>query len=197
MTEPHIQRETQRRYDLTHRFLHWGIAIAMSFMLLTILLRLGWMNKFHVAELLNEQLGARGIWLEEAERIKIAKEIRKPMWNWHIYSGYALTVLFTLRLVYNRLTHRGFNSPFRKDVRLHDKIASWTYFLFYLFVFGSLATGLLIEHGPRDWKKSLESIHEWSLYYLIAFILLHFAGLLVSERSTESQKVRKMLAGKP
>lgn len=197
MTEPTLLRERTRIYDLVHRFLHWGIAITMSMTLLTILLRLGWMNKFHVADILDAELTMRGIELDESERIRIAKQIRKPMWDWHIYSGYALAVLFGLRLLYNRITGNGFHSPFRKQTVLHEKIASWSYLLFYVFIFGSLVTGLLIEHGPREWRKGLESVHEWSLYYLIAFILLHFVGLYISERTTDAQKVRKMWAGRP
>jgi cytochrome b561 len=186
-----------QHYTFINRFLHWGIAIIMTFILLTILLRLGWLNKFHLAEILNENLRARGIVLPEEELIVVAKKIRKPMWNWHIYSGYALTVLYTLRILYNVFSKRFKGSAvaaMRRESR--GSLQSLTYLVFYLFVFVSLATGLLIENGPKAWKGTLEGIHEWSLWYLVAFIALHFIGLALSEKAGEG-KVRAMFFSAP
>lgn len=186
---------SHRAYPFVHRFLHWAIAIVMSFLLLTILLRLGWMNKFHIAEILGENLASHNIELGEAERIALAKKIRKPMWDWHIYSGYALIVLYLLRLVYNRVSGNGFVLPFRKGLLIHEKVQSWSYLLFYTLIAGSLITGMLIVHGPKEWKASLEGVHEYSHYYLLAFILLHFTGLYLNEISDKKGKVNRMITG--
>ncbi len=185
----------QRAYPFVHRFLHWAIAIVMSFLLLTILLRLGWMNKFHVAEILGENLSTYNIELGEAERIALAKKIRKPMWDWHIYSGYALIVLYLLRLVYNRVSGYGFVLPFRKSLLIHEKVQSWSYLSFYALIAGSLITGMLIVHGPKSWKSSIEGVHEYSHFYLLTFIAIHFMGLYLNEISAKKGKVNKMLTG--
>lgn len=186
---------TRLEYPFAHRFLHWAIAIVMSFILLTILLRLGWMNKFHIAAILEENLNLYHIELGEAERIALAKKIRKPMWDWHIYSGYALIVLYVLRIVYNSFDGKGFFLPFRKGLLIHERVQSWSYLSLYLLIAGSLVTGMLIVHGPKSWKASLENVHQYSHYYLLAFIAIHFVGLYFNEISEKKGKVNRMITG--
>ena len=79
--------------------MHWAIALCILFMLFTIFLRLTWLNKVNVSQILGDELSQREINLSSEELTKIAKKIRKPMWAWHVYIGYVLIGLYALRLI--------------------------------------------------------------------------------------------------
>jgi cytochrome b561 len=80
----------EKRFNLTHRLIHWAIAFTLLFLLLTILLRMGWMNKDHVGGIIQQNLTRRGTIISSQDAALIGKEVRKPMWNWHYYAGYTL-----------------------------------------------------------------------------------------------------------
>jgi len=87
-------------YPLVHRLLHWGFAFGMLLILLTVLLRLGWMEKHHMAQILMDAPQLANAQLSESDAVKIAKSIRNVMFDWHLYAGYFLTVLLVLRFAH-------------------------------------------------------------------------------------------------
>src|SRR5690606_22813057 len=107
------------------------------------------------------------------QSIKLAKMIRKPMWEWHIYIGYVLVGLYAVRLFLPFFGQMKFANPQKKDLALKTKFQYWSYLVFYVCTGISLITGLVIEFGPKEWKQQTEEIHELSIYYLLAFIFIH------------------------
>ena len=63
----------EKKYTLPYRLLHWAIAFSMLFMLLTIFLRLNWMNKHNMADIMTAGLSELNIAIGEDEAISIAK----------------------------------------------------------------------------------------------------------------------------
>ena len=103
-----------RNYSKVYRILHWLIALTFILLLLTIFLRKTWMEKNHVAGIIQDFLADNGhTALSEDEAILLAKKIRKPMWNWHIYIGYVLTGLYCIRLAVPFFGEMKFSSPFK------------------------------------------------------------------------------------
>ena len=185
-----------KKFTLAHRLLHWLIAFAILFLMLTVFLRLTWMEKNNVAAILEENLKALNITLNHDDAIIIAKKIRKPMWDWHIYSGYFLIGLYALRLINLYFSGIIFPNPFQKSSSLKQKIQRWTYIIFYFLMSISLITGFFIVNGSPEYKDFLETIHVQSIYYVVLFIIIHMAGLLISELSNEKGIVSKMIHGK-
>ena len=171
----------QKSYSAIYRILHWAIAMSFVLLLVTIFLRLTWMNKNNVAAIIQDQLAVTGQQLSPDQAITLAKKIRQPMWAWHIYMGYVLTGLFAIRFMLPVFGHMKFQDPLQKGLSSTSKLRKWTYLLFYAFVVTSLATGLLIVWGPKEWKDPLEQIHVLGIYYLLAFIAVHLAGILRAE----------------
>ena len=171
----------QKSYSAIYRILHWAIAVSFVLLLVTIFLRLTWMNKNNVATIIQDQLAVTGQQLSQDQAIILAKKIRQPMWAWHIYMGYVLTGLFAIRFMLPLCGHMKFQDPLQKGLSSTSKLRKWTYLLFYVFVVTSLATGLLIVWGPKEWKDPLEQIHVLGIYYLLAFIAVHLAGILRAE----------------
>lgn len=50
-----------RNYSKVYRVMHWLIALSMLFLLLTVFLRLGWMNKVHIADIIKQYLATTNL----------------------------------------------------------------------------------------------------------------------------------------
>jgi hypothetical protein len=85
----------EQRFNLAHRLIHWDIAFTMLFILLTNLLRIGWMNKDRVGNIIqqNQRKAHNGINAKDASCM--GKAIRESMWNWHIWP---VTICFPVAL---------------------------------------------------------------------------------------------------
>ena len=186
-----------RNYSKTYRILHWLIAFAFLLLLITIFLRKTWMEKNHVAEIIQTFLKDNGYAaLPQDEAISLAKKIRKPMWEWHIYLGYFLTGLYCIRLAVPFFGKMKFSSPFKAGLNTKTKFQFWVYLVFYACTAVSLITGLIIEFGPKVYKKPMEEIHELSLYYLLSFMILHFAGILIAEFTSNKGLISRIISGR-
>ena len=183
------------KYSKLYRIIHWAIAVSFLLLLITIFLRLTWMNKYNVAAIIQEYLSDTGQNLSQEQLIVLAKEIRQPMWNWHIYLGYILTGLFSLRFILPLFGKMNFQNPFGKNLSTKEKFQKWTYIIFYVCVVISLATGLIIEFGPKELKKPMEEIHVLGIYYLIGFIVLHVAGILIAEFTYQKGIISRIVSG--
>ena len=185
-----------RNYSKVYRILHWLIAITFILLLLTIFLRKTWMEKNHVAGIIQDFLADNGhTSLSEDEAILLAKKIRKPMWNWHIYFGYVLTGLYCIRLAVPFFGEMKFSSPFKAELDSKTKFQFWVYLVFYVCTAISLITGLFIEFGPKNLKDPMEEIHVLSLYYLLGFMVLHFSGVLLAECTTQKGLISRIISG--
>ena len=181
-----------KTYTRIFRIMHWAIALCITFLLITIFLRMNWMEKNHVAAILDSNLKALDVTLSQEQLIKIAKQIRKPMWDWHVYVGYVLIGLYTIRLSLPFFGEMKFLNPL-KATSLKKKIQYCAYIVFYIGVGISLVTGFFIENGPKDWKGSLESVHTLSLYYLLPFIFIHFIGIFLAEGGPDKGLISRMI----
>lgn len=183
------------KYSTTYRLLHWAIAISFTLLLITIFLRLTWMNKYNVAAIIQDFLATTDQTLPQDQLIVLAKKIRKPMWDWHVYIGYVLVGLFSIRFSLSGFGKLKFPNPFDKALSGKDKFKNWTYIIFYACVVVSLITGLIIEFGPKSLKKPTEEIHELGIYYLLGFIVIHLVGVLIAEFTNQKGIISKIISG--
>jgi len=164
-----------RTYNNIYRIMHWLIAFSFLFLLLTIFLRLGWMNKVHIANIIKEYLASSGNQpLSEEQLITLAKQIRKPMWDWHIYIGYVLTGLYTLRLILPFFGEMKIANPLKKELSIKDKFRFGTYLLFYLCVAVSLITGFNYSAWTKRTKRTYRR-NTYSIYLL--FVSFYYTTL--------------------
>jgi cytochrome b561 len=185
----------EKRFNLASRLIHWAIALTVTFLLLTVFLRLGWMNKDNMGSILRENLAKEGISVSQADAARIGKEIRTPMWQYHILSGYVLIALYLVRTVITIIQGVNFKNPFSKQTLVKDQFKSWLYIIFYIFLLTSLFTGFMIVNGPKDLKDVMEKIHVKSLYYIITFIIVHIGGVLLADMGSEPGIISKIVSG--
>lgn len=184
-----------KNYNTIYRIMHWSIAICMVLLMATVFLRLTWLNKYNVSEILLQYTQSNALELTEEESIKLAKKIRQPMWEWHIYLGYVLTGLYITRFILSVTGYIKFPNPLRNELSKWEKSQLWTYILFYICMGISLITGLIIKFGPKEWKSQTESIHELSLYYVIAYIVIHMAGIFRAEFTDQKGIISAIISG--
>jgi cytochrome b561 len=185
----------KKNYSRLYRLVHWSMAFCLLFMLLTIFLRLFWMNKVHISAIIQGFLADTPVNLSEEESIVLAKQIRKPMWIWHSYVGYILTGVYVIRLIVPLFGEMKFPNPFVKRTSFQEKFQTWVYFVFYCCLGVSLLTGLFIAFGPESLEEVMETIHVLSIYYLIAFIVLHFGGVLLAEFTKGKGIISRIISG--
>jgi cytochrome b561 len=184
-----------KRFSLASRLIHWAIAFTFLYILLTVLLRMGWMNRGTVGGIVQESLGEKGIAVDDETAGNIGRQVRRPMWGTHIIAGYVLTGLYVIRMIITYIQGAGFASPFAKNLTGYQRFRSWVYVLFYIFVAGSLITGLLIEFGPGSIHEISEEIHKLSLYYMVTFIALHLVGVVIADGAKERGIISKIISG--
>lgn len=182
-------------YSKTYRIIHWAIAVSFLLLLITIFLRLTWMNKYNVAGIIQDYLSGTDLVLTQDQLIALAKKIRQPMWNWHIYIGYVLVGLFSIRFILPALGHMRIQNPLTKNLSIKERFQKWAYIIFYICVATSLFTGLIIELGPKEFKKPMEEIHVLGIYYLIGFIVIHISGVLLAEFTVHKGIVSRIVSG--
>jgi cytochrome b561 len=189
----------QKSFTLVHRILHWLIAFTFLFILLTVFLRMYWLNRNHTASIIMAQLTDMGVHISSDQAVKIGKAIRKPMWEWHIYAGYFLIGLYIIRLVVMKVQGSVFANPFIKNLSSKKRFKSAVYLSFYILLGITLISGGYIELADRKWelaRQVMKAIHVQALYFALAFITLHFAGLVLAELWNEKGIVSKMIHGK-
>ena len=184
-----------KKYSAIYRIIHWSIAVSFTLLLITIFLRLTWMNKYNMADIIQDFLADTNQSLSEDQLIVLAKSIRRPMWNWHIYLGYVLTGLFSIRFILPFFGQMKFQNPFVKGLSLKEKMQKWIYIIFYVCTIITLTTGLVIVFGPKELKHSMEDIHVLSIYYLIGFIIIHLAGVIISEFTNQKGIISRIISG--
>ena len=170
------------------------MAFGILLILATIFLRLTWLNKSNVAEIINQHLTQANVNLDKDSITKIAKDIRNPMWNWHIYIGYFIAGLFLVRFLLFAIGSFKFKNPFSAELNFKQKIQAWAYSIFFILLGITLCSGVLMTN-VESLKKTMEFVHELSLFYVIPFILIHFAGIFVSEHTDGKGIASKMIAG--
>lgn len=185
----------EKRFNLASRLLHWAIAFTFLYILLTVFLRMGWMNKTGMGTIIQDNLAESKITISSDEASALGKKVRKPMWDTHIIAGYVLIGLFAIRLILMWVQGLGFANPLKAGVSFYEKFKSWVYIIFYVLLAVSLFTGFMKVNGPDSLEHLMEDIHVQSLYYSIAFIFIHTVGVILADGGKERGIISKMISG--
>lgn len=184
-------------YSLVFRLLHWGIALVMLGLLVTILLRMTWLNKDTVSQIIIDYSKSQDVNITQEKAIVLAKRVRQPMWNWHIYLGYTLCGLIFIRFMVAIFGKIPFLNPFKGNITMSERFRALVYLAFYMSVIISLITGIILEFDLEILPMvDFKMIHKASIYYFIAFLVIHFLGVFLAELSTENGIISRMINGK-
>jgi cytochrome b561 len=203
-------------YSAPLRVWHWGNALLVTGQLLTILfLKVIVDARSAVPEFIKAASKDGGAPTEQQGRA-FAHIISDRIWDWHIAIGLALASFWLLRVAMELrgpaevrfstrllLVARKYRlaPPARKADARHELLAKVSYALFYLFLTVMVVTGLALTWADdvpllHRIEHTVGDVHGVTMYLIIAFFVVHLAGVVWSEITDDHGLVSRMIGGK-
>ncbi len=190
-----------KKWSVTFRTWHWLFALTILFMATTVLLKETLLDKDTNAIVITNSANAlSGVSLSADDAKDIAKELGKPLWEWHILGGYLFTLLLLVRLALFSTKSGKHNYTNCEQKTIKKKLISSIYILLYLTAIVAAITGLSMKFDEElgishDLHHTIEEIHEFAFYIILAFIFVHITGVVVAENRDEQGIVSDMIHG--
>ncbi|WHF52035.1 cytochrome b/b6 domain-containing protein [Chryseobacterium gotjawalense] len=186
-----------KTYTVLHRILHWVFAAVMLVLFTTGFLRLYWMSKTVISDAMNKNVEIKNLNLDTQSLRTIVHSVQDPMFEWHVYAAYIITFAFIARIIYMMVKGIKFPNPFVKNASNKDKFQGFIYLAFYLLIAVQIITGGILKYeiGTKSLADLAETVHKFAVYWTPVFILLHFAGVAISENTNRKGITSKMIGG--
>lgn len=206
--------ESIKKYSPNVRLWHWLNFIVISGSLLTVLVNETILDRRPVSLLISEQFGKSGIPENQAAAGGIAHELSERVWDLHGYIGILLVLLFVYRviteftvapnqlLLYKIKEARSILKSMGPERYLarHEFTVKLIYLAFYLVLTVIAITGLALFFRQniglnRSFAHEIKEIHGFCMYLIIAFIIVHLAGVILAELKRSPGIVSDMIHG--
>lgn len=189
-----------KKYDGIFRSWHWLNAMLMFALFITVLLRETFLNKHSVAQIIAEKLNALSIHIDNSQAILIAKAIREPMWQWHIYLGLGIFALLIVRLFLFQTISGKINYTHLKENTTHKFAVKVGYLVIYVAIFVVSITGIVIAYPDtvgisKEFAHNFKELHEVASAIITIFTPLHIIGVVIAENKGEKNIVSDMING--
>lgn len=201
-----------KRHSLGLRLWHWSSAAVILGLLTTILFLEVILDRQALSPRLLEVLHGAGVSLTEPQVRKLLHEVREPIWDWHIRLGVTLSLLLALRLIVELVqpARQRFLTKFRSYLRpavvadptdaRHGLLVKLSYLAFYLMLLVMVSTGLLLIYADdvdaiHRLEHSIKEVHEFTMYLVIAFTVVHVIGVTRAEVTRHRGIVSDMVNG--
>lgn len=201
----------QHKNSATIRLWHWMTFIIITALLITILIQFTILDTDFAVKLIQDKLQDGDISASYKQARRVAKGFRRLIWDWHIYFGYALTATFVFRIILE------FFQPKEQKISAKMKQASqlakagngeakqylivrFTYSFFYLLLLTMVFTGLALTFEDdvklfSTYENTIEKVHYYGMYLILAFSLTHISGVIISELTKYKGIVSNMING--
>lgn len=209
-TSPLIASEESHPRSL--RFWHWVNFLLVTALLLTVLVVKTSLNSKENTVLIKNVLSSKGVNVDDAQAKAVAKSLSKPVWELHTYLGYGLAALLLYRLIvevrlvesqtlqYKIITKR----KVLKEMLIptigaqHDFWVNIAYLIFYMILMVMVCSGLWLTldmDSLKQVKKVVKQVHNISMYFMLAFYVVHILGVLLTELYKRNGLVSAMING--
>ncbi|SHJ15157.1 Ni,Fe-hydrogenase I cytochrome b subunit [Hymenobacter daecheongensis DSM 21074] len=203
-----------RKNSLSLRLWHWGSAAVISGLLITILFLFVILKMKTVGPEFQQVLQKEGVTMSREQVRGLTRIISHRIWDWHIYLGVTLAFLLLYRVVleFFQRGRQRFSVKLRtarqlfrqqgtdlRDVR-HSLVVKYSYLAFYLMLTVMVTTGLMLVYADdfevlEKLEHTVEEVHNFTMYLIIAFIVLHVAGVVWAESTKNKGIVSDMING--
>jgi Ni/Fe-hydrogenase 1 B-type cytochrome subunit len=202
-----------KKYSSSIRLWHWLNAIVITGSLLTVLLNSTLLKTKKNAVAIKTNLAQSGVTVTDAQARSVAHELSDKVWMIHTYFGYTLAalLLFRLLLEFFELADQKFirklkstyhqyqTTKKQRELARHNFWVKTIYAVFYLMLITMALTGLCLAfEDDVPLLKSIHAfrqIHAFTMYLIIAFIVVHIVGVLLAERKDRRGIVSDMING--
>ncbi len=205
---------TIKKFSLPVRLWHWLNAIIISGSLLTVLLNSTLLKSKNNAPFIKETLQKSGAVITDDQANGVAHDLSDKVWEIHTYFGYALVALLVFRLlaeffqladqklirVIKVASHKYFVTKKQRELARHEMVVKTLYALFYLMLITMAVTGLFLAFEDffepyKSIRHSVKEVHNFTMYLILGFIVIHIAGVLLAERKDSKGIVSDMING--
>ena len=88
----------QNKWSSPMRIYHWLNSLIVTLLLITVVLRKTVLDKYLVNKKIQGFLSNNSIEIDKDLTMKLAKQIRSEMWEWHYVFGFILAALIIIRI---------------------------------------------------------------------------------------------------
>lgn len=195
------------------RLWHWLNALVITGSLLTVLINSTILKARKNAVFLKDKLQEAGATVTEQQARSAAHELSDKIWALHTYFGYGLAALILFRLILeffqvaDQKLLRKLKTAYRKyyiikqerELAKHEFWVKTLYSVFYLMIIIMVCTGLCLAfEDDVPWLKSIHAfrqIHAFTMYLILAFVVVHIAGVYLAERRDSPGITSDMING--
>ncbi|HWD87765.1 MAG TPA: cytochrome b/b6 domain-containing protein [Mucilaginibacter sp.] len=201
-----------KKYSSSLRFWHWANAVVITGSLLTVLVNstvlAGWGTMLFV----QGQLKKSGVNATSDQLKPVIGGLRDRVWQYHIYFGLCLVALLLFRFIAEffhltdqkltrkiKVAYAEFKNGRNKLIARHELVVKTLYAMFYIVLCIMAITGLCLvfeDDIPALHKMHfIKDIHGFCMYLVLAFIVVHLAGVFLAERKDSKGIVSDMING--
>lgn len=204
-----------RKYQpLSLRIWHWLNMIAILGLLGTVVLRKTFLSFRANSLLIKTKLEAAGTSITPDLAKDIAIAIRNPMWDWHIYLGFALGIFVVGRILIAMFVEK--KSPIAialkslseaKSLPSTDRAEGFRYaFVKVLHAIFYIATALMVVTGfmlyfkenfgfTKEFVTIVKEVHEIMQWFFVFFVVGHIMGVVIDENTKDPGLISDMING--
>ena len=194
-----------KKYSASLRLWHWANAIVISGSLITVLINSTITKGKPTATLIKDELQKAGANVTADQARSASHALSDSVWDIHVYFGYALAALLLFRLVleYFQLADQKFIRSMKtaytqfkvikanREAARNQLTVKTIYSLFYVLLIIMVVTGLFLAFEDalvayKSIRHSVKEVHGFCMYLVLAFIIVHIAGVFLAERKKES-----------
>jgi Ni/Fe-hydrogenase 1 B-type cytochrome subunit len=210
-----VSKYSFRKYQSVGlRLWHWANSVVILGLLGTVLIRKTFLSWRANSVVIQQKMSEAGNPITPKLAKEIAVAIRDPLWDWHVYLGFALGALLLSRILIAVLVEKqcpGFaalksalgirNVPAEERFEaLHFSAVKIGYAIFYLVTLTMVITGLLLNFetsiGLSEGIAGLvQEIHEFLMWFFVIFIAGHILGVVIAEHRADQGIVSDMIHG--
>jgi Ni/Fe-hydrogenase 1 B-type cytochrome subunit len=202
-----------KRYSTSLRLWHWLNALVLTGSLLTVLLDSTLLKARKNAALIKNTLQDAGATVTDKQARSAAHELSDKVWELHTYIGYVLAglLLFRLLLEFFQVADQKFIRKLKvaytqyvivkqnRELSRHEFWVKTLYAMFYIMLIVQAITGLCLafEDDVPALKQihAFREVHSFNMYLILAFIVIHLAGVFLAERKDSQGIVSDMING--
>jgi Ni/Fe-hydrogenase 1 B-type cytochrome subunit len=190
-----------KKHSAPLRLWHWLNLVVIGGSLITVLINSTITDRQPISQLVQDELKKSGVTITDQQAGSVAHGLGDSVWSVHIYFGYVLIGLLVFRLLleFFQLADQKFIRQFKsaynqykitkknREAAQHELVVKAIYSVFYLLLIIMAVTGLFLafEDAMAPYKairNSVKDVHGFCMYLIIAFIVVHIAGVFLAER---------------
>jgi Ni/Fe-hydrogenase 1 B-type cytochrome subunit len=196
------------------RLWHWLNVIVISGSLITVLVNSTILDVRKNTSFVKDEVQKAGQAITDLQAKTAVHALQDKVWDVHIIFGYLLAALLAYRLISEFFQHvdqkfiRKLKTAYKapstlianKNLVLHERFVKSIYAIFYLLLCIMAVTGLSLAfkenlHLSRSLSGTIKDFHGFCMYPIIAFIVIHIAGVILAESKDEKGIVSDMING--